>query len=164
MTALKTAFFVLLVPGFLLGVVPPVVVQAVGGLAFDPGPFRWLAIPFWLAGIAAALWCAADFVRKGGGTPVPLDPPKKLVSSGLYHYTRNPMYVGVLVVQTGTLVWYGSLAQAVYWAFLFIGFNLFIRANEEPHLRRTFGAAYEDYCRSVPRWLPRLRKAGRSPQ
>jgi protein-S-isoprenylcysteine O-methyltransferase Ste14 len=164
MTALKTAFFVLLVPGFLLGVVPPVVVQAVGGPALGLGAFHWLGLPCWLGGAAAVIWCAADFVRKGGGTPVPLDPPKELVVGGLYRYTRNPMYVGVLLVQLGTLVWYGSLAQAVYWLFLFIGFNLFIRANEEPHLRRTFGAAYENYCRSVPRWLPRLWQADRSPQ
>lgn len=68
------------------------------------------------------------------------------------------MYVGVLLIQIGNIVWFGTLAQAVYWGFLFIGFNLFIRANEEPHLRRTFGEAYEEYCRKVPRWLPRLIK------
>jgi len=48
----------------------------------------------------------------------------------------------------------------IYWFFLFIGFTLFIRANEEPYLRRTFGAAYEEYCRSVPRWIPRMGKRG----
>ncbi len=157
MTALKTAFFILLVPGFLLGVVPPVVVQAAGGPALGLGVFHWLSLPFWLAGVATVVGCAVDFVRKGHGTPVPLDPPRELVVSGLYRYSRNPMYVGVLVIQLGTLIWYGSLAQAVYWLFLFIGFNLFIRANEEPHLRKTFGVAYENYCLSVPRWLGRPR-------
>jgi protein-S-isoprenylcysteine O-methyltransferase Ste14 len=68
------------------------------------------------------------------------------------------MYVGVLIVQVGTIVWYSSLAQVVYWLFLFTGFTLFIRANEEPHLRKTFGAAYKAYCKSVPRWIPRSRK------
>jgi protein-S-isoprenylcysteine O-methyltransferase Ste14 len=68
------------------------------------------------------------------------------------------MYVGVLLIQVGNIVWFGTLAQAVYWFFLFIGFTLFIRANEEPYLRKTFGAAYEAYCRSVPRWLPRMGK------
>ncbi|KAF0106433.1 MAG: Uncharacterized protein FD146_2604 [Anaerolineaceae bacterium] len=71
------------------------------------------------------------------------------------------MYVGVLFIQVGTIVWYGTLAQVVYWFFLFIGFNLFIRANEEPYLRKTFGAAYEQYCRDVPRWLPRVRSSRR---
>ena len=156
MTALKTAFFVLLVPGFLLGVVPVLLIPKIGGLAFAPGWDSWLALPFWVAGTAFIIWCATDFVRKGGGTPVPLDPPKELVVGGLYRYVRNPMYIGALLIQVGNAVWFGSLAQVVYLFFLFIGFTLFIRANEEPYLRKTFGAAYEEYCRKVPRWLPRI--------
>jgi len=158
MTAIKTAFFILLVPGFLLGIVPVFVIPRIPGPALSMGPWCWLAAPFWLAGIATVVWCAADFVRKGRGTPVPLDPPKELVVSGLYHYVRNPMYVGVLLIQVGNAVWFGSLAQIVYWFFLFIGFTLFIRANEEPYLRKTFGAAYEAYCQSVPRWIPKFKK------
>jgi protein-S-isoprenylcysteine O-methyltransferase Ste14 len=158
MTALKTAFFVLLVPGFLLGVVPVWLIPQIGGPALAFGWGQWAALPFWLTGVATVIWCAADFVRKGRGTPVPLDPPKELVVSGLYRCVRNPMYVGALLVQVGHIVWFGSLAQLVYWFFLFIGFTLFIRANEEQYLRKTFGAAYEEYCRSVPRWIPRWRK------
>lgn len=160
MTTLKTIFFILLVPGFLLGIVPVFLIPKIPGLAFPPGPWNWAAVPFWIVGIAAVIWCAADFVRKGRGTPVPLDPPKELVVTGLYRYVRNPMYVGALLVQIGNIVWFGTLAQIVYWFFLFIGFNLFIRANEEPHLWRTFGAAYEAYCRSVPRWIPRRKRTG----
>jgi protein-S-isoprenylcysteine O-methyltransferase Ste14 len=159
MTALKTAFFVLLVPGFLLGVVPVWLVPQIGGPALALGWGRWFAVLFWLTGAAVVIWCAADFVRKGRGTPVPLDPPKVLVVSGLYRFVRNPMYVGALLVQVGNIVWFGSLAQVVYWFFLFIGFTLFIRANEEPYLRKTFGAAYEEYCRTVPRWIPRMPRA-----
>ncbi len=158
MTALKTAFFILLVPGFLLGIVPVFIIPKIPGLGFPPGSWNWAAVPFWLAGVAILVWCAADFVRKGRGTPVPLDPPKELVVTGLYHYVRNPMYVGALLIQTGTIVWFGTLAQVVYWGFLFIGFSLFIRANEEPYLRKTFSAAYENYCKSVPRWIPRMSK------
>jgi protein-S-isoprenylcysteine O-methyltransferase Ste14 len=152
MTALKTAFFVLLVPGLLLGVVPVFLVPQIGGPSLALGWARWLV------GAATLCWCAADFVRKGRGTPVPLDPPKELVVSGLYRFVRNPMYVGALLIQVGNTIWFGSLAQVVYWFFLFIGFTLFIRANEEPHLRKTFGAAYEEYYRRVPRWIPRWRK------
>jgi protein-S-isoprenylcysteine O-methyltransferase Ste14 len=158
MTALKTAFFVLLVPGFLLGVVPVWLIPRIGGPALALGGGHWAALPFWLTGVAVVIWCASDFVRKGRGTPVPLDPPKELVVSGLYRYIRNPMYVGALLIQVGNIIWFGSLAQVVYWFFLFIGFTLFIRANEEPYLHKTFGAAYEEYCRSVPRWIPRWRK------
>lgn len=156
MNTFKTIIFILLVPGFLLGIVPVFVIPKIPGVALSSGFWNWIAIPFWLVGAAVLAWCAADFVRKGKGTPVPLDPPKVLVISGLYHHVRNPMYVGALLIQAGNIIWFGSLAQVVYWLFLFIGFTLFIRANEEPHLRRTFGAAYEEYCRTVPRWIPKL--------
>jgi protein-S-isoprenylcysteine O-methyltransferase Ste14 len=156
MTTLKTIIFILLVPGFLLGIVPVFALPKLPGPALAMGLWCWLGVPFWLAGIAVTTWCAADFVRKGRGTPVPLDPPRELVVTGLYRTVRNPMYVGVLLIQIGSILWYGALTQLVYWFFLFIGFNLFIRANEEPYLRKTFGAAYETYYASVPRWLPRL--------
>lgn len=155
MTALKTIIFILLVPGFLLGVVPVLVIPQIFGPTFPSGFWLWLAIPFWLIKIAFIVWCGMDFVREGHGTPIPLEPPKRLVVSGLYQYVRNPMYVGVLLIQAGTIFWFGTLVQLIYWFFLFIGFTLFIRANEEPHLRKTFGVAYEVYCQSVPRWIPR---------
>lgn len=157
-TALKSTLFILLVPGFLLGIVPVFVIPKIEWLALATGTWTWLAVPFWLIGVTVLLWCAADFVRKGHGTPTPLDPPKELVVSGLYRYVRNPMYVGALLIQFGNILWFGSLAQAIYWLFLFIGFNLFIRANEETYLRKAFGARYEAYCQAVPRWIPRIRK------
>ena len=76
---------------------------------------------------------------------------------GLYRNVRNPMYVGVLLIQAGTILWYGSLAQIGYWLLLFASVSLFVRLYEEPHLRKTFGAAYEEYCHRVPRWIPRMR-------
>jgi protein-S-isoprenylcysteine O-methyltransferase Ste14 len=159
LTTPKTIFFILLVPGFLLGIVPVFVIPKIPNIVLQTGFWNWLAIPFWIIGIAVVVWCAADFVCKGRGTPVPLDPPKELVVTGLYRYVRNPMYVGVLVIQIGNIVWFGSLAQVVYWFFLFIGFNLFIRANEEPYLYKTFGTRYEAYCRAVPRWIPQLKRS-----
>jgi protein-S-isoprenylcysteine O-methyltransferase Ste14 len=155
MTAFKTIVFILLVPGFLLGVVPVLVIPKIPDLTLAAGFWNKAAILFWIAGVAILTWCAVDFVRKGSGTPIPLDPPKELVVSGLYQYIRNPMYVGALLIQVGNIIWFESLAQAVYWLFLFIGFNLFIRANEEPYLRKTFGSRYEAYCEDVPRWIPR---------
>lgn len=155
MTAVKTIVFILLVPGFLLGVVPVLVIPKFPDLSLAAGPWNKAAILFWITGVATLAWCAVDFVRKGSGTPLPIDPPKELVVSGFYQYVRNPMYVGALLIQVGNIIWFGSLAQAVYWLFLFIGFNLFIRANEEPYLRKTFGARYEEYCEEVPRWIPR---------
>jgi hypothetical protein len=91
MTSLKTFFFILLVPGFLLGVVPFYVIPHIPGISFPPGTWNWASILLWIVGIAVVIWCAADFVRKGHGTPLLLDPPKELVVNGLYRYVRNPM-------------------------------------------------------------------------
>ena len=157
MTALKTALFILFVPGLLLGIIPSLGFQPVGGPSLTLGVGRWLAVPFWLAGSAALVWCARDFVVRGGGTPLPVEPPRELVVGGLYRNVRNPMYVGGLLIQAGTILWYGSLAQVGYWFLLFAGVGLFVRLYEEPYLRTTFGMAYEEYCHRVPRWIPRLR-------
>jgi protein-S-isoprenylcysteine O-methyltransferase Ste14 len=149
-----------LVPGFLLGIFPVFAIPKNPGTGLPLGTWNLASILFGIVGIAVINLCAADFVRKGHGTPVPLDPPRELVVNGLYHYVRNPMYVGALLIQVGNIVWFGTLAQAVYLFFLFTGFNLFIRANEEPYLRKTFGVAYEQYFKSVPRWFPQIGKRG----
>ena len=156
MTALKTSFFMLLVPGLLLGVLPAWLMAADTAL-FSFGLFRWLAFPLWLIGAAAMLWCAWDFTVKGRGTPAPIDPPRELVVSGLYRYVRNPMYDGALLVLFGHVLWFPSLSLLVCPIIFFVSFHLFVVLYEEHTLRKTFGAAYEAYCRSVPRWIPRRR-------
>jgi protein-S-isoprenylcysteine O-methyltransferase Ste14 len=153
--------FLVLAPGTVVGLVPYWLTGWRVDKPFLGAPIlRVAGTALVCAGLASLLDSFARFVFVGLGTPAPIAPPTRLVVSGQYRYVRNPMYVGVLLIQVGTIVWFGTLAQAVYWLFLFIGFNLFIRANEEPYLSRTFGAAYAEYCRSVPRWLPRRRRAG----
>ncbi len=86
-------------------------------------------------------------------------PPKRLVAVGFYRYVRNPMYVGFLTGWTGLWVvfgWATTMALEVA-AVAVIAVALFVRLYEEPTLRRMFGAEYEEYCRNVPRWLPRVR-------
>lgn len=114
-----------------------------------------------LSGASIYAWCLWDFAVTGRGTPAPIDPPKTLVVRGLYRYTRNPMYVGVLCVIGGWALLFGSPALAVYGACVAACFHLFVLLYEEPHLRKVFGASYEQYCFAVSRWLP-LRK-GRPP-
>ena len=157
MTALKTAFFLLLVPGLLLGTMP-VWLMATDAALFSFGLVRWLAIPFWLFGAAIMLWCAWDFIFKGRGTPAPIDPPRELVISGLYRYVRNSMYAGALLVLFGHVLWFPSLSLLVCPIIFSVSFHLFVVFYEERTLRKKFGAAYEAYCKSVPRWIPKRRQ------
>lgn len=156
MNTLKTALFLLSVPGTVLIIIPSTIILPIERNAFDMGLFAWLALPFWVIGLGMLLWCAADFVRKGHGTPAPIDAPKYLVTGGLYRFVRNPMYLGVLLFAAGNSLWYGSPLMAGYVVFLWLAFHAFILSYEEPHLRKTFGANYIAYCQVIPRWLPRF--------
>jgi len=110
-------------------------------------------------GFAVALRCVWDFGRTGHGTPAPIAPPQRLVVAGFYRYVRNPMYVGFYAGWAGLWVIFGraNLAAIVVACFVMVVVDLFVRFYEEPTLRKMFGAEYEEYCRNVRRWLPRMR-------
>jgi protein-S-isoprenylcysteine O-methyltransferase Ste14 len=155
MTALKSLLFLIAAPGIVAGFVP------LGLLLIGPqvrtGLFSYLAFPMWVIGLAGLLWCFWDFVQKGKGTPAPIDPPKKLVASGLYRYVRNPMYVSVFIILIGHFLWFGYWWLLAYAGLLFVPVHLFVTLYEEPDLKKRFGAAYGKYLSEVPRWLPRFR-------
>jgi protein-S-isoprenylcysteine O-methyltransferase Ste14 len=119
----------------------------------------WLRpIGFGLASVGALLAgaCVATFVTKGRGTPAPFDPPREFVASGPYRYVRNPMYVGAAMVILGAgLVLSSPWVAMLALAFLLI-MHLFVVLYEEPALTSRFGADYQQYKSSVPRW--RIRK------
>jgi protein-S-isoprenylcysteine O-methyltransferase Ste14 len=116
---------------------------------------RAVGIALMVAGGTLALACITTFVTRGEGTPAPFDPPRKFVAAGPYKFVRNPMYIGGFIVLAGFGLYEQSptiLLFALPWL-LFA--HLFVLLYEEPHLRVTFGTTYENYCRSVRRWLPR---------
>ena len=106
-------------------------------------------------GVATYIWCVWDFAAFGRGTPLPLDAPRRLITRGLYRYTRNPMYLGVLSVAAAWPAIFASSWLLVYAAGLALAFHLFVVLYEEPRLRALFGAEYDAYRHTVPRWLPR---------
>jgi protein-S-isoprenylcysteine O-methyltransferase Ste14 len=77
---------------------------------------------------------------------------------GPYRYVRNPMYLGFFVGWAGLWVIFGRAnAAAIFVACAVVaGVMLFVRIYEQPTLRRKFGAEYEEYCRNVRPWIPRL--------
>jgi protein-S-isoprenylcysteine O-methyltransferase Ste14 len=124
---------------------------------FEPGLLRYAALALWLAGTLTILWCSADLVRKGRGTPAHLDPPKELVMNGPYRLVRNPIYAGAVLVQFGYILWFGSGWMILYTLFFMLAFHILIVLIEEPILKHSFGAAYDEYSKQVPRWIPKLR-------
>ncbi len=159
---LKNLLFLLALPGMMVGGFPYLVLLTRGvapewppltSLGWRIGGFLLIA-----GGTAAFVHCVVAFARRGQGTPFPLDPPKRLVVSGLYGYVRNPMYVAVLNIVLGESVVFRSGELVVYWFSVLLGFHLFVVLYEEPTLGKLFGREYETYRRRVPRWLPTQRR------
>jgi protein-S-isoprenylcysteine O-methyltransferase Ste14 len=153
-TYLKTLLFLFVVPGTVLFLAPLRLARQTSSrwkLSFGSG--RIFALVPWLAGSILFLWSFWNFARIGRGTPHPADPPKELVIQGPYCLTRNPQYVGGVLVLLGHFLWTGAVSLLAYTAAVAAAFNSFVKYYEEPTLERKFGESYRHYRRQVPRWL-----------
>ncbi len=157
----RTLLFTLLVPGSVTVLVPMLLLAWVQP-AVVPGSARWWGLPLIAGGAAVYAWCAADFVRRGSGTPSPTNPPVALVRAGLYRYTRNPMYVGIVGLLLGEAIVFQSVVLCAYAAAIAVAFHLRVVLYEERRLGTTFGEAYRRYCAEVPRWMIRPPGIGRT--
>ena len=154
---LKNLLFLLIVPGA-VGVYVPLLISA--HRPFVPGLMVVVGWVLLILGFSCLAWCIWAFARYGRGTPAPPLSPERLVVRGLYRYSRNPMYLGVLGMIAGWAVLFGDWRLVVYGAFVAAGFTAMIMLYEEPRLEKQFGAEYVRYKTRVWRWLPRLRKRG----
>ena len=155
MTALRSLLFLVIAPGMVAGYIPLAFFRR--GPQIETGLLAWLAFPLWFIGVVVLVWSFWNFLKEGRGTPAPIDPPKELVAVGFYRYVRNPMYIGVLAVILGHFLWFGYWYLLIYAVVVFLAFNAFVMFYEEPTLKRTFGASYEEYLKRVPRWIPRIK-------
>ena len=104
-------------------------------------------------GLIGLLWCVRDFYVIGKGTLAPWSPPKNLVVVGLYHFTRNPMYVSVTLLILGWAIAFGSRGVLIYAFCLAVAFQLRVVLGEEPWLASTHGREWQDYANRVRRWF-----------
>ncbi len=123
--------------------------------AWPPSPANLiLSIPLLAAGIWLWLWSVLIFI-KSRGTPVPLSPPPKLVDTGPYSYSRNPMLSGVFLILFGISVLVQSLSLVIIYTPLFMVLTfLEFKMIEEPELEKRLGAAYVEYRKKVPMFFP----------
>ncbi|MBI3696869.1 MAG: isoprenylcysteine carboxylmethyltransferase family protein [Acidobacteria bacterium] len=108
------------------------------------------------AGGILGLVCAGFFVVRGRGTPAPFDAPRRFVAAGPYRYVRNPMYIAGCFLLAGFGFYERSPSIVLFSLPWLLIAHLFVIGYEEPTLRDKFGSEYEDYCRIVPRWIPKL--------
>lgn len=81
------------------------------------------------------------------------EPPRLLVSSGIYQYTRNPAYIGLLLIVIGLAIWVGSFSPWFVVLVFIALLNFCFVAKEEAALEARFGEKYKAYQRCVPRWV-----------
>ena len=96
---------------------------------------------------------------KTKGTPVPLNPPPKLICDGPYAYTRNPMITGLFLLFVGFGIFYNSISLTFIIAPVYLLLNyLEIKKIEEPELEKRFGKEYIEYKKNIPMFIPRFLK------
>jgi len=115
------------------------------------------SLPFLAVGIGLMLWSLLHFAQ-AKGTPVPFNPPPKLVTSGPYAYVRNPMYFGAFLTMLGVGILLSSLSLVFIFMPLLVRLIAWmVRAIEEPELEKRLGRDYLVYKKRVPRFIPRVR-------
>ncbi len=137
-----------------------VYVLIAAAISWSLGWPKFLGLPLAPLGIAlvAVAWIppvwAIVLFRREGTEVSPTSPANRtLVTSGPYRLTRNPMYLGLVIVTLGIAVWVGA------WPMFIAPIAVFATANwihipfEEDKMRRQFGATYDGYVRRVRRWV-----------
>ena len=144
----------LLIPLLALLVIPYLFISF--DLAIWPqtiGVWQIIAILLILLGLILAISVSVVHARIGKSSPVPFKSPKKFVAIGPYTFSRNPMYVSMLVVLVGEALLLQAPWLLVFTAIIFLLFYLFVKFNEEPRMIQRFGTSFQDYMKKVPRWL-----------
>jgi protein-S-isoprenylcysteine O-methyltransferase Ste14 len=142
---------------------PPLIIggSLLAGLAID-GRFQaapvFETIPASIGGVltAAGLGLIAvslGLFRIARTRPEPWQPATSLIRSGVYRYTRNPMYLGMLLTHAGVAVGLRSPTAGLLLIPVFAIMDRLVVAREEAYLERRFGMAFERYSRSTRRWL-----------
>ena len=117
-----------------------------------PAVLRYLGLALTFAGFLLGIGALIEF-RKARTTLDPHGSAKQLVTSGIYRFTRNPIYLGFLLMVIGL-----PLNSGLYWGIILAPFYIFmmdrlIIQHEEVYLERKFGNAYTGYTSRVRRWL-----------
>ena len=158
----RVALQVVAAGGLLFWVIPSLAVEASGGWAAALAMPGWqLSLGAQVLALPAAVGVRAviEFAHAGGGTPVPYDPPERLVRTGPYAYVANPMQASIVVALAGGAALLGNalLAGGAVIAFVY-GAGL-ADWHENLQLGHRYGEAWTAYRARVRAWIPRARPA-----
>ncbi|MHA2296389.1 MAG: methyltransferase family protein [Candidatus Hodarchaeales archaeon] len=119
-----------------------------------PYPFNLFGLFLAIPGFMLIVWANYTLTRKISWTErEPFHTPSALVVEGPFKYSRNPVYLSVIIIFSGISILIGSLTLLLAPLALFIIFRLFFISWEEKKLEETFGKDYLDFKKRVRRWL-----------
>jgi len=114
----------------------------------------WLSRPLMLCGLFLMAWSASRFF-KAKGTPVPFNPPRQLVTTGPYAWSRNPMMSGLFIVLFGIGIRLISCSLLFFYLPLFmLLIYIVLKMVEEPGLEERFKEEYRQYKKNTPMFFP----------
>jgi len=119
-----------------------------GKLVFEP---YYLCLMIW--GYGQYRFCGKYRIKIGGGGPGLEKAPERLVTSGIYGYTRNPMYLGHIIFLIGLTLTLQSVLAALITLVTAIWFHYRVLGDEQ-RLIDVFGSPYLSYIKLVKRWVP----------
>lgn len=157
-TSVLTFFITLFYAALMCYFVPRLILASDFDLfALESNVFLFIGLVPITLGLITLIGFIWGFILAGTGTPVLYDMPEEMIVRGSYRFVRNPMYVGGCLILLGQAILFKSFGFLVYLVVLFLLFHLLVVFIEERMLKQKFGELYEQYCKSVPRWIPRLR-------
>ena len=116
-----------------------------------------VSIPLIEVGLAVTAWSVFHFLRVQG-TPVPFNPPPKVVNTGPYWLARNPMLMGVFMFLFGIGFCVNSFSLVFFFTPLYVLVNVWeLKKIEEPELVMRLGDEYIEYRKDTPMFIPRCR-------
>ena len=149
-------FLFIILPFFLVWIPRKILLSPEHNYLFEIGAFRYLGLAPIVSGVIIYIFCSCSFIFIGKGTPIPFTPTKELIVTGFYRFVRNPLYIAGVFVLAGEALLFQSIGILIYCVVMFVAFNVHV-FMEEAILSEKFGATYDQYRNSVPRWIPRVK-------
>lgn len=121
-------------------------------LLLVPTPWNYVAGAVLIVGGLGVFGSGIQQMRRVGKSPSHKDEPTELITDGAFRYTRNPLYLGILVVYLGITALFNSIWPLLPLAVLAWYFDRLAK-TEEDYLEAVFGDEYSQYAETVRRWL-----------
>jgi protein-S-isoprenylcysteine O-methyltransferase Ste14 len=138
---------------FVFPIVGSLIVEWFLPTSFIHGPLRWI-LGTLMFGAGVGLNVGGFMTQRRAGTdPIPFNPSTKIVSHGLYRFTRNPMYIGFALWTVGLAILCSSVWMLLAAPVGLVLVDRLVVVREERYLERKFGEEYLRYKQRVRRWI-----------